>query len=239
MRETVRNIERTISDICRASYPFEWDEDHISYQLMKELRSIFSNRTVNFQNWSKIVNWQSYKNKGKTETNFGDISLLVNVQFSSGELMKGTAFLEAKRSYQSDNFEAITQTQIERLKTNAPYSQLLLYNHKEQTLQLKFPDELTWRSHFWVSPINTASELNQQIAQSANWKLLRTSFPFTSFLTSRIFWGFDLDYRKDIYDALESGISELLQTNYLGVINVYYDHQQPIINDLGENWEEI
>lgn len=239
MRRTVFEVENSIRQICNSSFPLEWYEDHISFQLMKELRTRFSNRTINFQSWSKIVDWKSYKNKGTNEQKFGDISLLVNVQFSSGETLKGVAFLEAKRTYQSSNFEAIKQEQLERIKENAPYSQVLLYNHREQELQLKFPDESKWRSHFWVSPLNTAIELNKQVGISDNWKLLRTSFPFSSFLTSRIFWGFDLDFREEIYDDLESGFNKLLEANYLGVVNVYYDHQRPILNQIGDTWEEI
>lgn len=239
MRQTVFELESSIKNICTISFPYEWDEDHITYQLMKELRNHFSNRVIHFQNWSKIVDWKSYKNKGKNESRYGDISLLVNVQFSSGETLKGVAFLEAKRSYNSSNFEAIEQDQLIRIRDNAPYAQVLLYNHQEQELQLKFPDENTWRSHFWVSPINTAEELNRQVTKNDNWKLLRTSFPFSSFLTSRIFWGFDLDFRLDIYNDIESGLNKLLESNYLGVVNVYYDHQLPVENIIGENWEEI
>lgn len=239
MRETVFNIESSIRDICTSSFPLEWDEDHISYQLMKELRNQFSNRTIRFQSWSKIVDWRSFKNNGKTETNYGDISLLVNVQFSSGETLKGVAFLEAKRSYDSSNFEAIKQEQLIRIRNNAPYAQVLLYNHQEQELQLKFPDEKTWRSHFWTSPVNTVQELNKQVSKNDNWKLLRTSFPFSSFLTSRIFWGFDLDFRTELYEDIESGLNKLLESKYLGVVNVYYDHQKPVENKIGENWEEI
>lgn len=239
MRETILGIETSIKKICISSYPLEWDEDHISYQLMKELRNLFSNRTIQFQNWSKIVEWKSYKNKGTNEHKCGDISLLVNVQFSSGEILKGVAFLEAKRSYESSNFEAIKQEQLERIRDNVPYSQVLFYNHKEQNFQLKFPDENTWKSYFGVSQINTIQELNKQVSKTDNWKLQRTSFPFSSFLTSRIFWGLDLDFRKKIYDDTESGTNNFLKSNYLGVVNVYYDHQTSILNQIGENWDEI
>ena len=239
MKNTVFEIEESIRNICTSSYPHEWDEDHISYLLMKELREHFSNRVIRFQDWSKIVDWKSFKNKGKNEQNYGDISLLVNVQFSSGEILKGIAFLEAKRSYPHNNFEAAKQEQFERIKSNLPYAQVLLYNHKEQRLQLKFPDESTWKSHFWVSPINTALELNSQVSIKDNWKLLRTSFPFSSFLTSRIFWGFDLDFRTEIYKDIESGLNTLMDSSYLGVVNVYYDHQRPIQNEIGQIWDEM
>ena len=206
---------------------------------MKELRNHFSNRIINFQNWSKIVDWKSYKNRGSNEQKFGDISLLVNVQFSSGEILKGVAFLEAKRSYKDNNFEAIKQEQLIRIRDEVPYSQVLLYNSAEQELQLKFPDEATWKSHFWVSPINTAQELNRQLSTNDTWKILRTSFPFSSFLTSRIFWGFDLDFRKEVYDDIESGINKIVKSEYLGLVNVYYEGQNLVANKIGNNWEEL
>ena len=92
---------------------------------MKQLRNIFSNRILKFNNWSKIVNWQSFKNRGKRETSYGDIALLVNVQFSSGETLKVVATIEAKRSFDSENFESLTDNkQLEPIIKNAPYSHL-------------------------------------------------------------------------------------------------------------------
>jgi hypothetical protein len=65
---------------------------------MKRLREIFARRIIHFNNWSKIVDWRSFKNRGKQETNYGDIALLVHVQFSSGEYLKGVSNIEAKRA---------------------------------------------------------------------------------------------------------------------------------------------
>ncbi|HEY5326298.1 MAG TPA: hypothetical protein VIJ27_04810, partial [Mucilaginibacter sp.] len=89
MRTTVAALEHIFAEICNSAYPHEWDEDHISFTLMQELRSLFSNRVINFQDWSKIVDWRSFKNRGQQETKYGDIALIVNVQYSSGEVLKG------------------------------------------------------------------------------------------------------------------------------------------------------
>jgi hypothetical protein len=239
MIKTVSNLEQSFSKICNSSYPLEWDENHLSYLLMKELRRIFSNRTIQFNNWSKIVDWKSFKNKGKQETNYGDITLLVNIQFSSGEVLKGVALIEAKRSYQSGNFESIDPSQLERIVDNAPYSHLLLFSHDLQDLQLKFPDAMTWKSNLWISPINTAQELLKQTTKTDNWKVLRTSFPFTMFLTSRIFWGLDLDFRANVYKDIADGLDKILGPSYLGVVNVFYERQRPIDVTLSDIWEEI
>lgn len=206
---------------------------------MKELRKLFSNRVISFNSWSKIVNWRSFKNRGKQETNYGDIALIVTVQFSSGETLRGIAGIEAKRSFPSGNFESVSNEQLERIFQNLPYSHLLFYHHQKQELQQKFPNESTWQSHFWVSPINTARQLLIQTGVSDNWKVLRTSFPFTMFLTARIFWGLDLHFREEVWNDILSGENRLINPSFLGVVNIYYDHQQPIIPVLPEKWEEI
>jgi hypothetical protein len=239
MRQTVAGLELAFSNICNGSYPYDWDENHITYQLMKELRRIFSNRRIHFNSWSKIADWRSFKNKGRQETNYGDITLLVTVQFSSGERLKGVVNIEAKRDNNFGYFESIDLEQLNRIWTNAPYSHLLFYTHKSNELQIKFPDEKTWQSHMWVSPINTAKELLSQTRQKDNWRVLRTSFPFTMFLISRIFWGFDLDFRGEIIKDIEEGLFRIINPSYLGVVNVFYDNQQPLQIALSDLWEEI
>ena len=236
MRRTVRTLEDSFSSICRNSFPLEWDENHLSFQLMRKLREVFSNRVINFNGWSKIVDWKSFKNRGKQETNYGDIALIVNVQFSSGETLKGVATIEAKRDFNSGNFDSVDIPQLDRILTNTPYSHLLLYSQKEQELQQKFPDESTWRSHIWISPINTAGQLLKQTKNNDTWKVLRTSFPFTMFLTSRIFWGLDLDFRDEVLKDIELGLNRIINPSYLGLVNVYYEGQRPLEIAFADLW---
>lgn len=239
MRKTVRRIEDIFSEICIRSHPYEWDENHITFQLMKELRELFSKKVISFNSWSKIVDWRSFKNRGKQETNYGDIALIVNVQFTSGETLKGVVSIEAKRDSNSGSFDAVDKPQLERILNNLPYSHLLLYTHKQQELQQKFPDEATWKSHMWVSPINTARQIFNQTTATDNWKVLRTSFPLTMFLTSRIFWGLDLDFRDEVYNDIISGENKIINPSFLGIVNVYYEHQKPIDVNLSDLWEAI
>jgi hypothetical protein len=237
MKKTVESLEATFSEICRSSVPYEWDENHLTFLLMKELRNLFTSRVISFGDWFKIVDWRSFKNRGKQETKYGDIALIVTVQFSSGETLQGVACIEAKRSYPSGNFESVKVEQLDRIFLNLPYSHLLLYHHDKQTLQQKFPDAAKWSSHFWISPINTVRHIFNQTDAGNNWRVLRTSFPFSMFLTGRIFWGFDLDFREGILNDILSGENNLLNPDFLGVINVYYEHQQPVVISLPDKWE--
>ncbi len=239
MKQTILFLENEFADICRQASPHEWEENHISFLLMRCLRRVFGDRRIHFNDWSKIVAWRSYKNRGKAETNYGDIALIVNIQFSSGEYLRGVAALEAKRNFNSGNFESIELPQLERIQSNLPYAHLLLYNQHPQKHHLKFPDSSTWSSHFWVSPINTAFPLLSQTGIRDNWKIIRTSFPFAMFLTSRIFWGLDLDYRDDIRQDIIDGVSKVINPSYLGVVNVFYHGQRPVEIALSDIWKEI
>jgi len=239
MRTTVNSLEQIFATICQEAFPNEWDENFITFRLMQELRRMFARRVIHFDNWSKIVDWQSFKNRGKQETNYGDIALLVNIQFSSNEVLKGVICLEAKREFNSGNFESIGQAQLDRILWSMPHAHLLLYTFNSQSLQLKFPDESVWRSHFWVSPLNTANQLLRQVGGNDNRKVLRTAFPLTKLLTSRIFWGLDLDFREDIYNDIVEGNRKLIDPAFVGIVNVYYDHQRPVQVSPPDIWEEI
>jgi hypothetical protein len=239
LRSLVRDLERTFASITAGSYPTEWDENHISYSLMKEMRSLLGFRRIKYDGFEKIVHWLSYKSKGTIETRFGDICLLVNIQFSTGEVLRGVAFLEAKRDNNRGKFEEITMPQLERIFQSAPYAHLLLYVHYAQTLPLKFPDDASWRSHIWASPLNTALLKLRQLRPVDNDNVLRVSLPFSMLLTSRFFWGLDLDYRADAFQTALGGFPGLGSPQYLGIVNVFYDGQAPVNISLSDNWEEI
>ena len=90
----------------------------------------------------------------------------------------------------------------------------------------------------WVSPVNTSRQLLRQTGND-NWKVIRTSFPFTMFLTSRIFWGLDLDFRQDIIDDLILGINKIVNPSFLGIVNVFYNGQRPIEIKMSVLWQRI
>jgi hypothetical protein len=239
MRQLVMDLERVFADVTAGNYPLEWDEDHITFSLMREMRKIFDFRQVRYDGFEKIVHWLSYKNKGRAESVYGDISLLLNIQFSSGERLSGVAFLEAKRDYDRGNFEGIRVPQLERIVRNAPYAHLLLYTHTAANLPLKFPDDGSWLSHIWASPINTALPKLRQLNPVENDSVLRVSLPFSMLLTSRFFWGLDLDYRQESMQLALEGLPNQPPPQYLAVINVFYNRQAPINVALSENWEQI
>ncbi len=236
----VYEIETIIKEIVQTTVSRSWDENHISYTLMERMQCLFNNKKVDFPGWSKVVNWESFKNSGIQETKYGDIALLVNIQFSDGAILKGVACLEAKRSYENNNFQALHSMQITNINNEAPHSQLLLYTHYNPRIPLKFPRTIDWDSYMWVTSTNAAKQLLPQLGNE-NKRMLRISFPFSMFLMSRILWGQDLDYRSNIYDDIQKGISkkDIFRPAFLGVVNVYYDRQQPIQTNVSDIWNRI
>lgn len=243
MERTIQDIERALADICSNAYPGEWDENHVTFSMMRMFRETFSSRTLRFDGWTKNVEWKSYKNKGGQETKYGDIALLVNVQFSDGQQMKGVASLEAKRLYNTGSFASIDTDQLERILRNAPYSHLLLYYPNPAEHLIKFKDPSHWRSCMWASPINTANQYLKQTDASDNDTVIRVALPFTMLLFARIFWGLDLDFRPEVYDEIIKGIeaNNVVPANYLGKIDIYYRerNQEPISVELSDNWQEV
>src|ERR1700752_4639875 len=92
------DIEDVVNQICINEYQgSRWDENNISFRLVEGLQKILDGRIIDYVHFKKKITFKAYKQSGKPETNYGDIALLVNIQFSTGEALKGVAFLEAKR----------------------------------------------------------------------------------------------------------------------------------------------
>lgn len=91
----------------------------------------------------------------------------------------------------------------------------------------------------WVSPSNTVIQKLPQIRPIDNWKVLRIALPLSMQITSRYFWGHDLDYREDAFKLAMEGLGNFTPPQFLGIINVYYEGQAPVIVDVPDTWEEI
>jgi len=51
--------------------------------------------------------------------------------------------------------------------------------------------------------------------------------------------GHDLDYREDAFKMALEGMGDFPAPSFLGVIDVYYEGQGPIIGAMPVNWEPI
>ncbi len=240
MENLVQELEYLVNKTCIKEYSEgRWNEDHISYLLVKGLQTILDGNEINYNHFKKKVSFKAYKQDGTMEEENGDIALLVNIRFSSGETLRGVAFLEAKRLYNSGHFDSIRVDQLENIRDNAPYSQLLQYYPCPNQFMVRFPDVTWFRSCMWVSPIQTACEMLRQMPVSRNESVIKVSLPLSQFIVGRILWGKDLDYRKNIYDEVLNAISEKIKPKFLCIVDTYYPNQQKLETIVGDRWIEI
>lgn len=238
MEEFIYEVENIIEETIESCIPHDWDEDFITRRLLSEFRNKLSKSEIHYPNFTKYVYWKSYKNTGKLEQNFGDIALLINVQFITGEVLKGVCFLEAKKQYDSGKFDAIDLKQLNRIKEKAPNSQLLLYSKKKD----RYPSKLLcceYFSYLRATPINTAQEFLPQLNPKNDLSLLRITQPFSYLLVSRFFWGLDLEYGEEAIKLALIGRDDFSPPKYLSIIDVYYEGQSPIQQEVSDLWSEL
>src|SRR5690554_4811639 len=102
--------------------------------LLRDLRNGLSSSRFIGRDRKSDINWQLYKLKGTFENKFGDIALIVNINYRDGTSVNGAAFLEAKkRDWRKTTFGTMKLPQAKKILKNAPHSQYLLYDYEEIT----------------------------------------------------------------------------------------------------------
>src|SRR5690606_1984238 len=106
----------------------------ITLKLLSELNVALSSIELEGEDYRRTVEWESYKLRGKYETNFGDIAIVVNINYRDGTHLDGVAFLEAKRrDWRKTTFSAMNDIQLKRVLLNAPRAHYLLYDYEDIT----------------------------------------------------------------------------------------------------------
>jgi hypothetical protein len=127
-------LEMAIQDAIQNCYPHEWDEDHITRDMLRRFRNEFAYVEVTGFRYTLRIEWQTYKFTGRPEYKYGDIAILVNLRYKDGTNIQGVAFLEAKRrANKSNKFDAINFKQIRRIRQAAPNVKVLLYDYESIT----------------------------------------------------------------------------------------------------------
>lgn len=204
--EFTGNIEHVIRESINKLSGHEWDEDFITLNLLRDLRKeLYGLELVGKDNRSRI-DWQAYKLKGTYETNFGDIALVVNINYKDGTGINGVAFLEAKkRDWRKTTFSAMKMPQAKRIVNNAPRSQYLLYDYEDIANFLHcslYSQELEYFHHrrgtqIPFAPVTRAVcvPLNLAVATGNKDTLLyRHGLPLSHMLSNRYFQGLDLEF---------------------------------------------
>lgn len=204
--EFTGKLENVIRDSIGGVSGHEWDEDFITRNLLRDLRNDLSGFRFIGRDKKSAINWQIYKLKGTFENNFGDIALVVNINYRDGTSINGAAFLEAKkRDWRKTTFGAMKLPQAKKILKNAPHAQYLLYDYEEITNFLNgslYLEELSYYYHHRgasvpFAPVTRAVcvPLNLAVATTSKDTLLyRHGVPFSQMLSNRYFQGLDLEF---------------------------------------------
>jgi len=224
-------LEMILRENVADNFPQYWDENHITLSILKEFGRALNMVKIDDFGRKMKIEWNAFKLKGKNETKFGDVAILVNVVHYDGDRMEGVAFLEAKKRYpRGVEFTSINQDQVSRILKNAPRSMALLYDYDGVT---QFADiegkSKRWEWFEWkrctccvTVPMNILSVLNKK-----DITLYKFSLPFSYQLVFRYFQGFDLEFEKQPV-AIAKGFSREMGTpTYLVIASLSQGRHEP------------
>lgn len=204
--EFTGKIEHVIRTSISNVSGHEWDEDFITLNLLRDLRNALSGIKLVGRDRKSDINWQAYKLKGTYENNFGDIALVVNINYNDGTDLHGAAFLEAKkRDWRKTTFSAMKIPQAKRILKHAPRSQYLLYDYEEITnfLSGSLYSEEMHHYYYRRGGLLPYSEITRAVCVPLNLAvetadkdtlLYRHGLPLSLMLSNRYFQGLDLEF---------------------------------------------
>ena len=240
--DLVNIFEKIFFDNIQSNYPEGYDENHIAYCILNEIRKKMAHMEVDSYPGRISLDWRPWKLKGKFEKNFGDIAILFNIRDNDGLEIQGVSFLEAKKRYrESGNFDAVKEDQLIRIYKNAPHAMMLFYDFwliedfiKYQSPYTCFPFRLYrnfMRSGPWtelVPPmakathsVTTPIHLDKQVG-IYDPTLYRYSTPFSTQIIFRYLNGFDLEFPEEPL-AIAKGFSqsdEISPPKFLLIISI-------------------
>ncbi|RUR87267.1 hypothetical protein PB16LOC_04522 [Pectobacterium versatile] len=124
-------IVKELSESFNNQQQDSWSENHITTRMLMALLDI--GQDIKWTSMSQRVKWDSFKLKGKRETELGDIAFFMKVMLTSEVYLEGVVFYEAKRQYYDEEhcalgFNSIKLEQLTRIQKITNSSNILLYD---------------------------------------------------------------------------------------------------------------
>ncbi len=210
--EWSQEVETIIGSEISKAFPRSWNEDHITYNILQALR--FENSDIKIEKEfvsgnHMCVQWDAFKNTKKlgTEQKYGDIAVLVRVQFAVDQYVDGVAFFEAKLATYDANskkctFSAVKEEQLARLMSKSVNHRVIFYDQYDHTkerlgLCLSIP---TAHAH-------AIKRYNREIYKYCE------QWAYT--LTNRTFRGYELNYDKQVVSDIINFANTIDGPDYL------------------------
>lgn len=215
-----RQIRLTLAKNC----PRDWDEEnHLTRSVLRVLRDEFSDVEVGRIFPQLSIKWDAFKLSGGVETLYGDIGVLVRIQFGDSHPLEGVAFLEAKRAFFHPNYEnatrgtfdSMTWDQLRRQDANTPFHRVVLYDCHRKRGADGSPIDFAFCTTLPTPHVLALGTTDREIQ--------RFGEPFGMCLAARYFRGYELDYREETITAIKGFANSKFGVEYLVVASVRID----------------
>lgn len=165
-----------------------WKEDSITAEILKRLNKL-PTASIQRESGYKNVSWNAYKFSGKPEYTFGDIAIIVRIEFGKDVSLEGVAYIEAKRIYHHENYEqcsfnSINWDKLEEYSSPSHAHYVVLYDV-----------DPTSRLHFICNTIQTEHLLK---IRSNKREIYQFCEYFHQLMCFRLLMGYGLDFDPKI-----------------------------------------
>ena len=233
--ELAREIQRSADDIVENCSEFEWDENHISFQIVVAIREVLSGYSIpNIKNTTNLSRFdlEAYKITGKPEQTHGDIAFVVTRLFAdSPRSITGVGFYEAKASSANGyDYPSFKTQQLRRLVTHTPKLSYLIYSRR-----LLKSNDLDWPAYVDVESgygdlnyVQTVDANMLKEVRNINEAVSLVGLSFGHHFVQRILSGRDLDYSRKPIDTVRRWLKVTKRANALVVSITVMDSSDPL-----------
>jgi hypothetical protein len=179
--------------------------------LLKSLKNHFRDNGNRLFTANRSILLNAYKNKGKIENKYGDITFIVR-RFMNRErktYVDGIGFCEAKREYESNKLKFLSIDQLIRMNNEVPNHKLLLYlRHYNNSFEAKHRRMGLWPDWFRYNPylactIPSINAVKLESKQARDY--LPDSIPLSYQIIGKYLEGFDLIYDENLFNEISRG----------------------------------
>ena len=240
-------LEQSIAEAVRACYPFSWEENHITFKITEELFA--KNKAISLDGLDRPfkILWDARKLRKPTETDFGDLGVVVRLTTWAGETLEGVGLLEAKRrDVGKSTFSATKLAQLKRIASRAPSARLMLYDFDNvsscmDNWSVQFDDHFYRRRYGLVQPHTHCVCLPVGVAiQQPRFttELHKFGVPLSYQLVGRYFRGFDLEFDQKKISAVKGNADKHGGPRTLILVGVSTGQDMPELPSFNEDLYE-
>ena len=237
-------LEQAIADAIRGCFPYDWEENHISFSITKALFK--QNQIVNLEGLDRPfkILWDVRKLRKPAETDFGDLAVVVRLTTWAGEAIEGVGLLEAKRrDFGKNTFSATKLSQLKHISSKAPSARLMLYDYENvsscmDNWSIQFEDHYYRRRYGVLSPYTHCVCLPVGIAiQRGKFTtdLHKFGVPLSYQLVGRYFRGFDLELDPKTVAAVKGNAMKHGGARTLLLVGVSTGTTEPTLPEVNGN----